>query len=276
MMPRKRSSHPAFSLFAFQDIITSICGIVVLITLILALELSLQIVVSESMTESPLSRTVFDQMRSEVVNMSLEVDRIQTVLSQTKLEMLENSSMTVAELRDKNAVLINDIQRNEAKKKEWEERLPQAEEFNRLSQLDEAEAKRLAEEKATLEKKIRENDTKVQMAKKGHYVYFNRLSNIKESPWLTVISDDKVNLYTLSSATASDSLDFSSGDVTSFLDWVQQRNTSREYFVLLVRPSGIASFSRIQNRLRSSGFRIGIDFISENQNVEITEKGDGP
>ena len=38
-MSRKRKGAP-FSLFAFQDAITSVCGVVVLITLMLALELT--------------------------------------------------------------------------------------------------------------------------------------------------------------------------------------------------------------------------------------------
>ncbi len=40
---RKKKSQAPFSLFAFQDAIASVCGLVVLITLILAVELTQKI-----------------------------------------------------------------------------------------------------------------------------------------------------------------------------------------------------------------------------------------
>ena len=72
-MSRKKGGAP-FSLFAFQDAITSVCGVVVLVTLMLALALT-QRVVTES-ESSTVAKSKVDEVRAQVEKLQNDLEEL--------------------------------------------------------------------------------------------------------------------------------------------------------------------------------------------------------
>ena len=72
---RRRRRESGFSLFAFQDIITSVTGIMILVTLVLAIEL---IERTESSPKVMTAQTT-DQLKSQIVANEKEIQSLESI-----------------------------------------------------------------------------------------------------------------------------------------------------------------------------------------------------
>lgn len=268
-MTRQRHSGNAFSLFAFQDIITSICGIVVLITLILALELSVQIV-SDASPANVTSRQEYKQIIAKTKAVEQKNAAMETEIERINTDSAEIITMTTSEIRERIDEVTMDINRNETQKQTRIIQLDAAEEQVRLSLLNDEEYKKLLEEKASIENQLAELKRAAEMMKSGNYFYFDRSQNISESPWLVDISGSQIVAHSLAANATAESRDFS--NYAAFFTWARTCDKSSEYFVLLVRPSGLDNFKKIEERLRDLNFRLGIDFIGESRQLEVSRE----
>jgi hypothetical protein len=53
--------------------------------------------------------------------------------------------------------------------------------------------------------------------------------------------------------------------VDDLCEWAKGRDRNGEYFVLIIKPSGIKSFPMLQSRLKQQGFDLGFDVLAANQ-----------
>ena len=72
MSRRKRKNHSQFSLFVFQDIITCVMGIMLLLTLMMCLQITSVI----AATEHSAASQMVDELRSQAAALSAEVARL--------------------------------------------------------------------------------------------------------------------------------------------------------------------------------------------------------
>ena len=75
-MSRKRKGAP-FSLFAFQDAITSVCGVVVLITLMLALELTRRVADDTPEQNDPVAAQV-KELRAKIAAEREDIEALES------------------------------------------------------------------------------------------------------------------------------------------------------------------------------------------------------
>ena len=85
-MSRKKSSAP-FSLFAFQDAITSVCGVVVLITLLLAVQLTTRAIDEEENVESNARRVQEIREESEARRQAIKTLEETQILSDVDADL---------------------------------------------------------------------------------------------------------------------------------------------------------------------------------------------
>ena len=274
MRRRRRCKQNALSLFSFQDIITSICGIVILITLILALELTSKIV-EASMADPVRSRDAYNQMLREIDEMTSEITDLNTVLNQMADDLSQAISFTIPEIQDKINQISAEIEANEEKLKDWSDLAEDSEERNRRALFLDEENKRLQQKKEQLEKQYQELLEKSMLTSNdGEFLYFDKENAPKEAPWLIDIDKGSIRAIPAAGILGTGPKPFTGDDddiCASFMDWANKRSTVTEYFVLLVRPEGVDLYETIRGLVQVAGFRVGVDFIGQYQKIQLME-----
>ena len=59
----------------------------------------------------------------------------------------------------------------------------------------------------------------------------------------------------------------------AFTQWAQQLDKNRDYFVLLVKPDGIANYELVRASIKQMGFDVGFDLLNSDQNAIDPERG---
>lgn len=207
-------------------------------------------------------------MTAEIEILDQKNAAMEAEIERVNADSSEIITMTASEIEDKINELTEDIKRHETQRQTQTIQLDAAEEQMRLSLLNDEEYNELTKEKTRLEEQLAEMKQAAEMMKGGNYFYFDRSHNIAETPWLVDISGSQIIAHSLAANSPADSCEFS--NVTAFSTWARLRDKSSEYFVLLIRPSGLDNFKQIEKRLRDSNFRLGIDFIGEDRRLEIS------
>lgn len=267
-MARKKSA-PSVSFFAFQDIITSVVGIFVLITLIMMIEL-----VSKKIEGQSSGNQVADTMSKTVALLESELAQLRqraSELSQQSSAVAGIQRFNVEEVR---ADLEKEIQRNEEQTKRFEAlnqqsrrvlvaaetELDQLQQQSASSEQDRTELKKLID-------KLEYLDTLVgQVTSEEAMIFRNSPLNGRD---VTVvdIQEREITLLDLSSGKR---LSFSGIDrIVNFIAWVDQKPMASSHFLLLVRPGGTGAFSTCKEHLNDNGVSYGYDVISNDRTLKM-------
>ncbi len=268
-MSRKSKGSP-FSLFAFQDAITSVCGVIVLTTLLLAVELTRRSVDEDAPdVESNAARV--REIRSETLA------RLQAIKTLEETQIIPSadvgsSGLSKAELEERASRVES---RLESAKKEGERLKQELEEAKKLEEPDSDLSKKIDElrEKNRLARdEIKAIEAESNEPVDENVVLFSYSEAAKEKPWFVDISGAKI--VARPTLEGEETQEFESPD--EFLKWARRRSKAKEYFVLIVRPSGAASNDVVSMVLEDAGFKIGIDLVGENRRLEfmaVRDKG---
>ena len=263
-MSRSKKSEP-ISLFAFQDAITSVCGVIVLITLLLAITLTRHALIDEqeyanAQTAKELSAEI-EATRQKIKAASLPKpsdELLEEAVGLTKLEVEARFKTTQDKLEDA---------------REEKERLER--ERVELEQLDD-KTNELWKKNDELERQIQiareeaEETRELADAQSDRGVFYEFPPSGSEAPWFLDISGERIV------ATSSKEEKRFSGS-RDFLAWATTRPVDQEFFVLIARPSGVDSFVDIRKGLLTESYQIGVDLIGEARELEFIsdEERDG-
>lgn len=263
-MSRKRSGSP-ISLFSFQDAITSVCGVVVLVTLLLALDLARR-AQTEAATQTA-SRERVEETRKEIETLRNNLAEVQASADFSAEVDAAGIGMSLQEARQE----LNAARRrlDEAQK----ERDALDEDLERLT-AELAEARQDAKEtEAILERAQEARKTaaktvakKVDLQKKSVYSYPDP---VEEQPWFVDISGERIIAY---SQAEPQGRRFETA--FSFANFARTRPRNKEYFVLVARPSGAKAASDIQMELDDDHYRYGVDLIGERRELVFICSGE--
>jgi archaellum component FlaC len=257
-------------LFSFQDIITSVVGVMLLIIVILLLQLISQ------MFAAPPSPTMTEQ------EIRQQIDSIQPVLTE-----LHDSIVELSRARDQSEVLtpsqeqidavrstIDRLETNvaatEKKIEEVQQRIATLQNHPALPQLEQlqqevdkliGELDKQPKDLATLQ---RENQSlKTQRAQPtpasaGVSVTNTTTKTVFIVDYQNVGGQDRITVHP---EDGSPRQTFASR--TQFTNWLSSRNPNRDHFMVYVRPSRYGQYRTIINDLRSRGFSRGLQTIGE-------------
>ncbi len=263
-MPKRQTSP--ITLFSFQDILTSLMGVVFLIVLLLSLRLVHQIP-----SVSGLSREEAVKLNQEIQTMEIEIQVLEKQLEHWRQKAAQFLASPLKlqddqrQLSQQREYLLTQLL---AEKKHLEELIHQSETLEReLQRFAELRKKRL-EEIDQLQNQLAEKKTTVNF-------HFHPASGGKK-PWLVdlgaaawqVISPETFQTIQTFPQTPQ------SKRISLFLQWARTRDPRREYFVLFVRPGALEAYDDLRSRLENAGFELGIDLLGENQKLGFT-KGQG-
>jgi hypothetical protein len=289
-MSRRRSRQPAISLFSFQDIVTSVTAILILVVLILTLELISQkyreaatdgeataagvadaVAEMESLAERLEARKVDHPTRS-VAPLSPEAARREERILGAQVERVTaqlDGLRRVHEEADRQAKTAEDaLRRQQAQADAVGEQERDAErldeERRELNASNAAERERLALLERTLEGR----------PPPGAELVFNRPRDGDRQSWLLEVSDRGFSSLRLGTGRA-EPLGIAVGEGSRFDAWVGRLTPRGDYVLILARPSGLDSARAPAEALEERGIPHGLDFIGEGQTVHDGSEGPG-
>jgi len=286
MSSRLRSlGSTRISFFAFQDIITSVSGILILVTLILATDIRelqtdqgqdadtrLQEKLLETLT---LQRDVDQRIRDlqellVAADTAPSVEKLQADIQRLQAE-LEDETRSNRQLADRLAAM-------RAANEERDRRLGITGASDRLREIRDqiaatkGELDRLRERERLLEKDVLEAQA-VLLKLKGQQGKLWLIPDKKvttKTPVLAVVSGNGVRLEEFNKPEASKEFHGPRAEA-QFRSHLDKYDKASYYLVFLVRPSGIGLFDDLSDLSRKLGFEVGFDALDENVEVRFQE-----
>ncbi len=265
----RRIQGPAVSFFAFQDIITSVVGIFVLITIIMMIEL-----VSKTVEGQSSGKRVADTLSVSLKSLEVELAEMR----QRSVE-LSNRSKSVASVQRFN---VKDI------KTDIEKRIQQVEEQTKrsdavsqqirkvvlstegeLNQLNQqavaADSKR--DELQKLLGKLKYLDTKLGNLTTDDPLVFRNAGLTGKS--LVVVDVEERKFAVLELARDVRRVYAGSDRLSKFGDWLDLQDLDKLHFLVLVRPGAASSFNAVQSKLEAKGASFGFDVVAAKRSVKL-------
>ena len=252
-MRRSQKGQP-FTLFSFQDIMTSVCGIVVLITLLLALELTRRSLDEEEISFESNARRV-QEIRKETEERRQAIKALEEtqILSVQTADPTGLSAAELQERMDRVESRLESARNERASQKELDEAKKVVDSNEDVQKkIDE-----LREERKRNEETIKAAQAKAKEPLDANVVLFSYYESAREKPWFVDISSSKI--IAIPTIEGEETQEFP--DPYEFLQWARRRSRTREYFVLVSRPSGAAATTSSPINLKISD-KIGLDLLA--------------
>lgn len=277
-MSRRGRSGPSISLFAFQDIITSVTAIVIVVVLFLALEL----VQRKEAAHADTSSGVAEDLAVRIEELRVELARLRDQTARTDSTVREVAKFSPAELQIevRNAEqAIQELQSRQKllaeRNKLWQsrEKAALAKEFDLQPQQRQLEQARKASDDLEQQIEAGRNDKRP---------IYGLPKGVTNGGWVAIIEKDIVTVAPLGRPakpqlfkTGTLSL-FSGTSAGAFVKWVKQEKQQNAYFLLLIRPGGATQFDEVDTQFTLSDISYGFDLIDAHQEILHPEKGAAP
>ncbi len=267
MSVRRGVGDSALSLFSFQDVITGITGVMILVSLLLVLE-----VTSRKLKEMPPI-----ELESPVVEEEMQIG-----------ELERERAALAAEAERKQGIIdaLPDADRPELELQIGNEEVIQAHLTARLEQakrkLNAAQEKdkRAGQEKARSEGEIKKSETRIreleeqiQKAEQENRLQFVFAETTK-IPVIVECSAAAMRVHVM--AATPETKDFPSPHKTDFKaamvalkEWAKGRSRERDAFVVVIKPSAVAYASFVVELLANLGFDVGFEPLEEDRTVHM-------
>jgi hypothetical protein len=286
MSRRGRSKDVAISLFSFQDIITSVTAIMILLVLILTLELITRTATKGMAAED---RRVARELKKSVADMEQQLEHLRREAAGAKEAASDAAGFSASEtqrrqtdaeqkakeLEQEVARLELQLRNAQASRRTAEARLvstqaapPEAikdradsltRHASQMEEVNKEERNRQTEE----EKKAREGTSPATT------LVFNAPPGNALSPLLVEVSKDGlVAVLEGGAATRKFGWGFL-GPSTDFTTWLQSRDKQREYVVIILRPSGLEKYDATRQAVVTAGFEVGTELIGEEMSLVL-------
>lgn len=263
-MARRRNDSSPLSLFAFQDIITSVTGILVLLTLILALELTQSHPSSATAATARVESTTLETL--EMVQERID-ELQQTIQSKTRFST-ELGKLDETTIANETRQIRSQLQSLEAET----ERMSRAakhkvRERDRLAQkFDARHADR--QQLRDLEEETRALTAEQAKISRSDRIFFRPGAHAGKRAWLVDVRAQRIVVAPVDNQEQQRHFEGPSATQlrAEFLQWAGARcHPARDYFVLLVRPGAVVLFDDVREQLRTKGYQVGIDVIGRDQ-----------
>ena len=259
-----RRLSPPFTLLAFQDIITSVTGIMVLVTLLLALELVHRV------RSSPAEQTarLIKELEQHNKRLKAQIRHWQSTLeAQTRRAWdAQTVRRRTQELERQLRILQDQVTRSQRRQQEQQAQLRREEaELGSRLQRQQQQLAQLQKQLQELQRQLRRLQNRVVYRPEGRF---------PKRPWVVEISSQGFRIAPIGKRQPP--LVFA--ELTQVLAWVdQQRDPGQDYFLLVVKPGGVDAYRRLFAALEQRGFSMGLDLLPrDKQAVDPPYGASGP
>lgn len=260
-MIRSRAKVEAFSLFSFQDIITSVTGVMILVTLMLAVEL-----VQRKMATIEAATLTTDQTSSDrLARLEEQIEEARATLHSGESFIAQVAEIPSSNLSQREAELKRTVEQLSEDVKQIVSAITSSQQeydTDRNSQ----DLPHLQNELSAARSKIGRLMAQLRSLEDSHQVIYNPNPFSQKTAWLVDLSPGVIRVA--EPGKIARFREFKDGAIKSavgdFLSWAKQRDKQSEYFVLLLRPKAIKLYEEVQRQLVAVGFDSGVDLIESN------------
>lgn len=267
-MPR-RSQGPTVSFFAFQDIITSVVGIFILITLILVLELAQRVEAASSQPKADLTA-----VHESIASLQSEIERMEDEM-QTRVKS-QQASATLNEFNRAEQIEEAKRRRDVATKqlastaKQLEEIKTQLAEANQENDRVTAEAAELEDEREMIKKltdKLRQVQDEINRVESDESPVYRDVT--EQGRFLTLIILDGKSVELRDAMTKSSETFTGARRLNSLRDWLSDTELSKRQLFVAIRPGGSADFEAIELDFKREQAVYGFDVIATDAKLQL-------
>lgn len=286
MARRNRSKDVAISLFSFQDIITSVTAIMILLVLILTLELITREATKGMAAED---RRVAQELKRSVAEMEQRLDKLRQEAATARENATDAAGFSAKESAEQTAQAERDAKELREQINQLEVQLRVAQSNRRAaegslarSQADTAEATaeqaravaaRAGEMEAANSAEKSRQKNEAEQAGEGptaaRTLVFNAPPGSTLKPLLVEISKDGLVAVGTDGASPTRFSWNLLGLPSGFGEWLKARDKRQEYVVLILRPSGVDRYDATREAVVSAGFDLGTELIGEQMRLVL-------
>ncbi len=275
-MPSRRQSRPVVTFFAFQDVIMSVSGIIIIVVLLLTLELVQRPAQRERVDNSAVVRQIREALaaaQSEQQALESLLQRSDQVIRNAAAASPDEVRRAIVSLKDESDLLRERIQNIRAQLEALEnaEREVQVESFDLRPTREALTAARLEAE--SLQRQI-------EVERQEDRPLFSLPHGFNRDGWLVVISAVDIAVAPVGRPAAPTTFTGTSAGlfsvrsaVSQFLEWAKTVKSPNPYFLFLIRPDGVRAFDQLRESLDNRGVSYGYDLIASDQMVLHPERG---
>lgn len=276
MASRRGRHHGApITLFSFQDIILCVTGILILITLLLALELVTRIDVGQRPSVDVADVATLERRittaEEEQTQLLAEVRELDQLISQTAETPLTPLAGSIEELRG--AVMARRAANDQARAN-----------LGTLKgniETEQQQAEILQEQVSTMLAEIRRDaaSTAAAVAALDEQAQENRLRFLPgegDGKQPLIVECDARQIRMGRPNERGELIEMAAWQgfaaARELNNWATRRDRQREYFVLFTRPDGVANYERAKRDLEALGFDVGWDAVPSDVDLFATRK----
>ena len=262
-MRRRGARSAPFSLFAFQDVMASVIGMLFLIVLIMALGIV-------DHKAGGASRRIEDVGPEEIDVVTRRTAEQRRTVRELESEIASVSNQVELILTREDKDVLGEIRRLHARVRELYEAIEsESVELSRLTRQEQS-GRQVASEKAgsieEMRRELAELKDRLKHAKAAPNLAYIMDAPVEgKEPWLLEVSEKALRVA--SKDGLSTVLEFSAtsaeGRQKQFVQWARGQSSRTHYFVILIKPSGITQAKELEQELRRMGFQIGSDLLPE-------------
>lgn len=269
---RRRKNVSAISLFAFQDIITSVVGIFILIIICMILQLR----ETQSGSGSPAQNyqellAIQQAITQECRSLSKSLGELITRLSQSKESNRFSEELAIQEMESLERMLRERLRRAEKEVLQITEAREETEKDKERLQIAQAALGPELEELKAIQDQLSRMQQEMQQIEVENPMVFSK-TNLNGRP-LCILEVKGGSVQWLATTTGEKRIWILPGDREPLLKWLQGNEASRWHFLLLLKPSGAREFEGIRKALQKTGVKLGFDVVAEDQAIRIMSSG---
>lgn len=268
-MSRRGRSAPTISLFAFQDIITSVTAIVIVIALFLALDL----VQRKQSAHAESSAGVAEDLAARISEIEAEVAQLRVETTRTDATVKEVAKFSPAELQAEVSQLQRAIQNLESERGKLDERQKTWKSREQAVLVQKFDLQPKQAQLEVIEGETQSLQQQIEDTRRDNRQVFALPRGFDKAGWIAVIESNAISLAPLGRAAKpihfrQAGLKLLNGTpVDALMKWIQTGGHQSAYFLLLVRPGGATQFDDLDIRLTDESISHGFDVIDAKQQI---------
>jgi len=284
----RRQRRAPLSLFSFQDIITSVTAIMILLVLILTLELVTR---AQRQGVAAEDRQVARELRESVATLQSQADALRTEQEEAARTARRAAGLSLAEihtrheeaertvrlLSEENRVLGARVRAVRAEQRTAEREVLAAKASVAADVALHASAmdSRAAEmEEANLRERHRQDESRrSERPPSGGTLVFNQDPDNTRSPMLLDVAANGITVLAEDGGNPRQFAWRSGVPPADFRRWLSSLNASTEYVVIMLRPSGIDHHDMVRDAVTSAGLDVGLELVGESMRVVLPAAG---
>ncbi len=268
---RRRRSRQTLTLFAFQDIITGVAGVMLFILLLLVVQLTIRTAAAVEESNIPT-----DQKPEQTTDASADASVYLTALSD-----LQQAKEKLNELRRQNDKLLKANRKNVDAEiraveselaeliREADQRKAQSEAMMRQAESQNADPERQAilEQRNELNQKLEQLRKERQRHGSGKLVAFKSSSQSDQNLWVVDLYDVRALLFSLTNTEEVIEIRFEreteAAAVSQLIKDRLAEQTRQRRVVLVLRPSIAGKAMEVMAAMRGDGFQFALELLDE-------------